>query len=99
MDWSIGARGLSLRDWEREFSRRDLMFKFDLRSENWEAESRKLVDRISLLKERGGSAASAQRLILGLVLNAPRTSLKHAAWTESRRDKGFFLARLYMGAP
>ena len=90
----IGRRGLSLRDWEREFSKRDLMLEFGLESVNWEAEVKKFADRMSLLNERGGSAASAQRLILGLVLNAPRTSLKQAAWTESRRVSGDFLARL-----
>ena len=49
MDWSIGARGPSSRDWEREFSRSDLIFKFGSRSENWEAEAMKLADRIILL--------------------------------------------------
>ena len=54
---------------------------------------------ISLLKERGGSAASAHKLRVGLVRNAPSTSLRECDWMEFSSLSTESEAELYIGAP
>ena len=55
---------------------------------------RKLDVRLFLRTERGVSAASAHRLTVGLVLNAPRAILRVADWMESNKASVFLLAEL-----
>lgn len=61
---------------------------------NWETEVMKLEVRICLRKERGGSAASAQRLTPGLVRKAPRASLNEEFWMVSSNLRVDLLAVL-----
>lgn len=55
---------------------------------------RRFTERISLLYMREGSATSAHRLIFGLVLNAPRVSLKQEDWRVSKREREDFLVKI-----
>ena len=49
---------------------------------------------MSLQKWRGGSAASAHKLSLGLVRKAPKASLREEVWIVSSKERTDLFARL-----
>lgn len=101
-----GRRGLSFKGvfrWEMRGIRKGLRgARMDGkigRSGSWATDAKKFAVKIRKRNWRGGSAASAQRLMVGLVRKAPRAIRRAENWIVFRSCREDLLDCEYIGAP